>query len=73
MHGKGAVDGVGGAAKRAVWRAIKARSSTVKNAQSFCEVLGDQPSLQAFHVDAFCREPWVNALCKDVVDNSPEV
>jgi hypothetical protein len=38
-HGKGAVDGVGVIAKRAVWNKIKARQSTVKSAQDFVDVV----------------------------------
>jgi hypothetical protein len=35
MHGKGAVDGVGGTAKRLAWSAVKSRTATVSNARQF--------------------------------------
>jgi hypothetical protein len=38
-HGKGAVDGVGGSAKRIVWQRIKSRQATVKDANDFVTVL----------------------------------
>jgi hypothetical protein len=73
MHGKGAVDGVGGAAKRTVWRAIKTRTLTVNGAKDFCNALNGSPNLEAFHIDDFCKQPWVLDFCKNVIDDSPEV
>jgi hypothetical protein len=43
-HGKGAVDGIGGCAKRAVWQWVKARQATVANAADFGQVLRESCS-----------------------------
>jgi hypothetical protein len=56
-HGKGAVDGIGGLAKRAVWNQVKARKVIVQNAEQFLECAKSAiPSINFFlltnhHID----------------------
>jgi hypothetical protein len=73
MHGKGAVDGVGACAKRAVWSAIKSQSVTVNNAEEFCKTLAGKEQLEAVHIDDFSQLPWVNETCKTTLENAMEV
>lgn len=44
-HGKGPVDGIGGALKRLVWRKVQSRSSCVYNAKQFITAAKDSTSI----------------------------
>jgi hypothetical protein len=51
-HGKGAVDGVGGSAKRTVWQKVQARKAVVSNAAAFARVLRASGSeIEARHIE----------------------
>jgi hypothetical protein len=50
-HGKGPVDGVGGTAKRIVWRRVMSRSTVVSNASDFVNVIRSSGSqIEALHI-----------------------
>jgi len=60
-HGKGAVDGVGGAVKRAVWRAILQNRAVVNSAQEFSVVANDE-----------CKKVEVIFVPKEEIDQIEE-
>jgi hypothetical protein len=71
-HGKGAVDGVGGCAKRTVWTAIKSRTVTVNCAEDFCKALADK-QLEAIPIENFSQLTWVKEACTRVIAEAKEV
>ena len=46
FHGKGPVDGIGGAVKRHVWEVVKSRKCIVTNASSFVKAAADMPRVE---------------------------
>jgi hypothetical protein len=72
MHGKGAVDGIGGCAKRMVWNAVKARNCVVRNANDFCEVLRGS-EISAILIDNFFTNEWVKQICIETIEEAREV
>lgn len=46
-HGKGPVDGIGGAVKRHVWSQVKSRKALVTNAESFVAAATGMPKVEA--------------------------
>ena len=56
-HGKGAVDGIGGAVKRGVWIAIKSRRITIDSAKDF-----------AFHASEISKQVKIFYIDKNMID-----
>lgn len=51
-HGKGAVDGIGGALKRQVWFNVKSRISTVSNASEFTEAVNENSKVKEIYMNS---------------------
>lgn len=51
-HGKGAVDGIGGALKRQVWDSVKTRLCAVSNAAEFTAAVKGDSRVTVIHVDS---------------------
>lgn len=51
-HGKGPVDGIGGALKRQVWLEVKNRNCTVSNASEFAEAVSENSKVKVIHMDS---------------------
>jgi len=49
-HGKGAVDGIGGAAKRHVWAKVSTRKTVVYDAAGFVSAASDMQSVQVIEM-----------------------
>ena len=61
-HGKGPVDGIGGAVKRYVWSAVKARKHTINNAPSFVEAPKDMQGVAVTEMSTSHIESRNNGL-----------
>ena len=51
-HGKGPVDGIGGAAKRFVWDAVRLRKHLVKNSANFGNAASSMPKVKVHELTA---------------------
>ena len=61
-HGKGPVDGIGGAVKRYVWSAVKTRKHVVNNAPSFVEAAKDRQGVVVTEMSTSDIESHNNGL-----------
>ena len=61
-HGKGPVDGIGGAVKQYVWSAVKARKHVVNNAPSFVEAAKDMQDVTVTEMSTSDIESCNNGL-----------
>lgn len=69
-HGKGPVDGIGGAVKQYVWTAVKQRK--VNRASSFVEVAGGMRQVSVIEMTTSNIEKRNDALkLKEVFDDAP--
>ena len=64
-HGKGAVDGIGGTVKRAVWRVVRAGTTAPLDAASYAEIASNRnPNINVEYVSSAEIE-------KDSVEKAP--
>ena len=62
-HGKGAVDGVGGSVKHAVWNKVKSRSCEVQSAEDFAKIAKQVvQGIEVFHVSKLDVEKEIKVL-----------
>lgn len=71
-HGKGPVDGIGGAAKRFVWDAVRLRKHSVKSAGTFASAASKMPKVKVHEMTAADIEGRNKNLNLDVTFESAE-